>query len=186
MAFNPLDEEWPKKAADTVDAAVQFARRKFTTPIVKVTNAIVYSLQDDRDLLNEMLPVRPPDGFNQNNGTRLAEYTIGNNGDVYADGTARLIKAGSKIHFNAHYHSYGEEVKDRIRVGVTGAQACAFRASTIEAALQKSWTPQAAQSVQLASADMMVDIHAGAAYRAALVSTLAARAVQQIQAKTSF
>ena len=44
MAFNPLDEEWPKKAADTVDAAVQFARRKFTTPIVKVTNAIVYSL----------------------------------------------------------------------------------------------------------------------------------------------
>ena len=57
---------------------------------------------------------------------------------------------------------------------------------SIEAALQKSWTPQAAQSVQLASADMMVDIHAGAAYRAALVSTLAARAVQQIQAKTSF
>lgn len=44
MAFNPLDEEWPKKAADTVDAAVQFARRKFTTPIVKITNAIVYSL----------------------------------------------------------------------------------------------------------------------------------------------
>ena len=78
------------------------------------------------------------------------------------------------------------QFKDRIRVGVTGAQACAFRASTIKAALQKSWTPQAAQSVQLASADMMVDIHAGAAYRAALVSTLAARTVQQIQAKTSF
>jgi hypothetical protein len=44
MAFNPLDEEWPKKAADTVDRAVQFARRKVTTPLVRVTNAIVYSL----------------------------------------------------------------------------------------------------------------------------------------------
>ena len=44
MAFNPLDEEWPKKAADTVDRVVRFARRKVTTPLVRVTNAIVYSL----------------------------------------------------------------------------------------------------------------------------------------------
>src|SRR4029078_11762211 len=36
-----------------------------------VHHAIVYSLQDDKDLLKEMLPVRPPDGFNPNNGTRL-------------------------------------------------------------------------------------------------------------------
>ncbi len=71
--------------------------------------------------------------------------------------------------------------KDRVRVGVTGAQACAFRASAIEAALQASFTPAAAQAVQLPSADMMSDMHAGAAYRAALVSTLAARAVGQIQ-----
>ena len=65
-------------------------------------------------------------------------------------------------------------------------QPSAFRASAIEAALQKSWTPQAAQGVQLPTEDMMSDIHAGATYRSALVSTLAARAVQQIQAKTSF
>lgn len=70
--------------------------------------------------------------------------------------------------------------KDRVRVGVTGAQACAFRATAIEAALQASFTPAAAQAVQLPSTDMMSDIHAGAAYRAALVSTLAARAVDQI------
>ena len=83
-----------------------------------VHHTIVYAFQDDKDLLNEMLPVRTPDGFNPNDGTRLAEYTIGNNGDVYAEGTARLIKAGARIHFNAHYHSIGEEVKDRIRVGL--------------------------------------------------------------------
>ena len=83
-----------------------------------VHHTIVYAIQDDKEILNEMLPVRTPDGFNANNGTRLAEYTIGNNGDIYADGTARLIKAGARIHFNAHYHSIGEEVKDRIRVGI--------------------------------------------------------------------
>jgi hypothetical protein len=83
-----------------------------------VHHTIVYAIQDDKEVLNELLPVRPPDGFNPNNGTRLAEYTIGNNGDIYADGTARLLKAGARIHFNAHYHSIGEEVKDRIRVGI--------------------------------------------------------------------
>jgi hypothetical protein len=83
-----------------------------------VHHAIVYAFQDDKAILNELLPVHTPDGFNANNGTRLAEYTIGNNGDIYADGTARLIKAGARIHFNAHYHSIGEEVKDRIRVGL--------------------------------------------------------------------
>ncbi len=70
--------------------------------------------------------------------------------------------------------------KDRVRVGVTGAQACVFRAGAIEAALQASFTPAAAQAVKLPSADMMSDIHAGAAYRAALVGTLAARAVAEI------
>jgi hypothetical protein len=82
-----------------------------------VHHSIVYAFQDDKEVLNQMLPVRPPDGFNAANGTRLAEYTIGNNGDIYNDGTARLLKAGARIHFNAHYHSIGEEVKDRIRVG---------------------------------------------------------------------
>jgi len=50
-----------------------------------VHHAVIYAFQDDTDLLGQMLPVRAPDGFNPNLGTRLAEYTIGNNGDVYAD-----------------------------------------------------------------------------------------------------
>ncbi|MDI9332292.1 MAG: xanthine dehydrogenase family protein subunit M [Alphaproteobacteria bacterium] len=70
---------------------------------------------------------------------------------------------------------------DGVRVGVTGAQACAFRATAIEAALTKDFSPQAAQDVRLSAVDMLSDMHAGAAYRAALVSTLAARAVSRIQ-----
>ena len=70
--------------------------------------------------------------------------------------------------------------KDEVRVGVTGAQACAFRATALEQALQASFAPAAAQAVQLSSADMLSDIHASAPYRAALISTLAARAVAQM------
>jgi carbon-monoxide dehydrogenase medium subunit len=70
--------------------------------------------------------------------------------------------------------------KDEVRVGVTGAQACAFRATALEQALQASFAPAAAQAVHLSSADMLSDIHASAPYRAALISTLAARAVAQM------
>lgn len=71
---------------------------------------------------------------------------------------------------------------DGVRVGVTGAQACAFRATAIEQALQKEFAPATAQAVSLSSAEMLSDMHAGAVYRASLVSTLAARAVAQILA----
>ncbi len=113
-----------------------------------VHHAIVYAFQDDKDILNQMLPVRTPDGFNANNGTRLAEYTIGNNGDIYADGTARLIKAGARIHFNAHYHSIGEEVKDRIRVGIKF--------------YPRGYTPKYVLMNKLLSATGYIDIPAGA------------------------
>ncbi len=113
-----------------------------------VHHTIVYSLQDDKDILNAMLPVRAPDGFNANLGTRLAEYTIGNNGDLYADGTARLIKAGAKLHFNAHYHSIGEEVKDRIRIG--------FKF------YPRGYTPKYVLMNKLLSANGYIDLPAGA------------------------
>jgi carbon-monoxide dehydrogenase medium subunit len=70
---------------------------------------------------------------------------------------------------------------DGVRVGVTGAQACAFRATDIEQALRKDFSAAAAQAVKLPADDMMSDMHAGAVYRAALVSTLAARAVAQMR-----
>ncbi len=71
---------------------------------------------------------------------------------------------------------------DGVRVGVTGAQACAFRATAIEQALQKDFTPGSAQAVKVSADEMLSDMHASAPYRAALVSTLAARAVAQINA----
>jgi hypothetical protein len=42
-------------------------------------------------------------------GGTLTEYSIGKNGDSYEEGTARLLPAGSKINFNVHLHSIGED-----------------------------------------------------------------------------
>ncbi len=42
-------------------------------------------------------------------GGTLSEYSIGKNGDAYDEGTARLLPAGSKINFNVHLHSIGED-----------------------------------------------------------------------------
>ena len=44
MAFNPLNPEWPKQTADTIDRVVQTIRGAFTTRAVKATNALVFGL----------------------------------------------------------------------------------------------------------------------------------------------
>jgi aerobic carbon-monoxide dehydrogenase medium subunit len=64
-----------------------------------------------------------------------------------------------------------------VRVGVTGAKACAYREAALEAALSKSFTPEAAKAVTLSAAGMNADLHGSAAYRAAMVVVMAARAV---------
>ena len=65
-----------------------------------------------------------------------------------------------------------------VRVGVTGAASCAFRATAIEAALAKSFTPAAAGGGT--AGRRHGQRHAGAEYRAALVGgVMAARAVER-------
>jgi hypothetical protein len=58
-----------------------------------------------------------PDNNNPMGGV-LNEYAVGKNGDMYPDGAGRLMKAGSKVRFNMHYHSVGETIKDRTSVGI--------------------------------------------------------------------
>jgi carbon-monoxide dehydrogenase medium subunit len=64
-----------------------------------------------------------------------------------------------------------------VRVGVTGAKSNAFRATDIEAALAKSFTADAAKGVTVAETDINSDMHGTAAYRAAMISVMASRAV---------
>ena len=69
---------------------------------------------------------------------------------------------------------------DAVRVAVTGAAACAFRATALETALGKSFTPQACDGVRIDPGTFSSDIHGSAEYRAHLIPVLARRAVQQI------
>lgn len=67
-----------------------------------------------------------------------------------------------------------------VRVAVTGAASSVFRHAGLEAALSKSFTPEAAAAVAVDAADLNADIHASAAYRANLISVQTQRAVQQM------
>jgi len=64
-----------------------------------------------------------------------------------------------------------------LRVAVTGAGPCAFRSKELEAALGGNFSADAAKGVKVKADGLNNDMHATAAYRAHLVSVMAARAV---------
>jgi carbon-monoxide dehydrogenase medium subunit len=66
-----------------------------------------------------------------------------------------------------------------VRVAVTGASSGVFRHSGLEAALSKSFTPEAAAAVKIDASDLNSDIHASAAYRANLISVQTQRGVSR-------
>ncbi len=67
-----------------------------------------------------------------------------------------------------------------VRVAVTGAGPCVFRADEIERALSADFSPQALDGVAISPDDLNSDIHASAEYRAHLVKVMARRAVARI------
>jgi aerobic carbon-monoxide dehydrogenase medium subunit len=64
-----------------------------------------------------------------------------------------------------------------VRVAVTGAGACVFRARSLEDKLATDWSPAACESVKFGSDGLSSDLHGSAEYRAALIPVIAARAV---------
>ncbi|HEY3563422.1 MAG TPA: xanthine dehydrogenase family protein subunit M [Casimicrobiaceae bacterium] len=67
-----------------------------------------------------------------------------------------------------------------VRVAVTGAAPSVFRATAIENALAKSFTPVAAKGVKIGANGLNNDLHGSAEYRAHLVAVMASRAVAAI------
>ncbi len=65
-----------------------------------------------------------------------------------------------------------------VRVAVTGAGPCVFRAKRMEKVLAKDFTPQAVEKIVLPAEGLNTDIHAQADYRAHLVTVMAQRAVE--------
>ena len=110
---------------------------------------LTYLIQDVAD--NEKL-VGQDDVRQQQTEMFLNEYAVGKNGDILPEGTGKLMKAGSKVRFNIHYHSNGKETADRSRVAVKF--------------YPKGYVPKYHQiSMQIASANSQLDIPAGAVSR---------------------
>ena len=63
------------------------------------------------------------------------------------------------------------------RVAVTGAGPCVFRVAEMEAALSADFAPDALAGISIDPEGLNADIHAGAEYRAHLITVLAGRAV---------
>jgi hypothetical protein len=51
-------------------------------------------------------------------GLFLNEYAVGKNADIFPENSGRLIRAGSKIHFNLHLHPDGEVTPVSISLGL--------------------------------------------------------------------
>ena len=69
------------------------------------------------------------------------------------------------------------ETADGVRVAVTGAGASVFRVAEMERALDEDFSPDAVAGISVPPDDLNSDIHAGADYRAHLVTVMAKRAV---------
>lgn len=69
-----------------------------------------------------------------------------------------------------------------IRVGVTGAGPCAFRATALEDLLREELSVAAVEQVEVPDAGFNSDLHASAEYRAHLVKVMARRAVADLLA----
>jgi hypothetical protein len=97
-------DDWPQIEVDTKLTEDRYIKAVETKPskINIVHHVTAYMLGEDGDPAGEQF---------------LSEYAMGKNGDVFPDGAGRLIKAGTKLRLEMHYHSVGEEIRDRTQIG---------------------------------------------------------------------
>lgn len=74
------------------------------------------------------------------------------------------------------------QTEQGVRVAITGAGNGVFRHAGLEAALSKSFTPEAVEGVTIDANELNGDLHATAAFRAQLIKVQTQRAVQQANA----
>jgi hypothetical protein len=86
----------------------------------------------------------------ESGGVFLNEYSVGKGGDIFPEGSGRLLKAGSKIRFGFHYHSVGEAVTDQAQLAFV--------------LYPKGYVPKHVQNTRMLGNSGGSDIPAGAAY----------------------
>ena len=115
----PKDQLVPAKGSDRwIDVLVdpgltedRYIRAIEVKPIkgFRVVHHVTTSMKHEDD---------PDDGGDSVQGAFLNEYALGKNADVFPEGAGRLIKAGTKINFNLHLHSVGQETAANVALGL--------------------------------------------------------------------
>ena len=79
----------------------------------RVTHHAVIYLQQDEQPGDHEAAVDVP-----GRGSYLTEFAVGKVGDIFRENTGKLLKVGSRIAFDNHYHSVGEEITSTTDVGI--------------------------------------------------------------------
>jgi len=79
----------------------------------RVTHHAVIYLQQEEEPGDHAAAVEVP-----GQGSYLTEFAVGKIGDVFRENTGKLLKTGSRIAFDNHYHSVGEAITSQTEVGI--------------------------------------------------------------------
>jgi hypothetical protein len=72
---------------------------------------------DGQSVVHHALTFLADDSTASHSGPYVSEYGIGKRGDVFPQGTGRLLPAGARLRFRMHYHPAAREITDRTSVG---------------------------------------------------------------------
>ena len=82
-------------------------------------HVLIYALQSESATGAIRGETRRGPGRGSNNSSLLIEYARGNDGDIFNEGTAKLLKADSKLRFSFHYHPNGtKDVIEHAKIGI--------------------------------------------------------------------
>jgi hypothetical protein len=96
----------PRRSGETEDRYIKAIESKAGKPAV-VHHLLTYAVASDDEAESS------GDDGNAEAGDFLNEFAVGKNGDLFPEGSRRLLKAGSKIRFDFHYHAVGKETVDQ-------------------------------------------------------------------------
>src|SRR5882757_7132329 len=122
FVVEPEQTDEKKKAADAADPAKEYSKwlqiHQGTLTFIRPDAPVINDgcLQDDNGVF--------PGNHQTDLGSLIASFLPGREADIYPEGTARLVKAGSKLNFQIHYsHATGKAETDTTGVALVFAKA---------------------------------------------------------------
>jgi hypothetical protein len=119
VVANGMDQ-WPVPQVDLEDAIVsgelteeRWIQAIGTRPADPGTRYVFHHANSSLQM-----PGEPPSAMEEGGSTKLIDSAVGSDGAIYPDGHGRVIRPGSKIRFNLHYHPYTEDVVAQLELGI--------------------------------------------------------------------